>query len=170
MIYFNSVGAAARAITQLKSNRFFQNKGGNPVFFHTMTLIDLTGNAMDENDDCDCCYGALIQREGERCIFLGNNPNGNIRPPPTSKPIESLPTIPIHNAPRGGPGYFNYDPKDNDYGPTAWNEVRNNHEYERYQELKQALQRPLLNKCNSLQSNQSPIDLCENIVNDDCKE
>jgi hypothetical protein len=134
-----------------------------------MSLKDLGGNMLNNNNGCNCCDGALIQREGGICVSLGSADPTAV-PPSTSTSIAQPPSIPNYAAPRGGTGYFNYDPADDDYGPESWNEVTNNPEYKRYKELSETLQRPLLNKCTNSQTNQSPIDLCENELNGECVE
>ena len=164
----DSIAAAARAIVAIESNKFYDNIGGDPIFFHTSNIQDQGGNILKDNSGCGCCDGALIQREGDRCHLL------NIRVPtvshPTPAPFGNPQTIIGRPAPRGGTGYLNYDISDEKYGPKAWEEVSNNPEYFRYKELSNTLRRPLYNKCGSSQVNQSPIDLCENIINDKCNE
>ena len=99
---------------------------------------------------------------------------------PSSAPQNKLiqvPTSPIlteaivTTATRGGVGYFNYNMNDNKYGPRrGWGNVRLNPEHLRYQELLGTLKRSLVNKCEWNNINQSPIDLCENKINNDCDE
>lgn len=75
------------------------------------------------------------------------------------------------SAPVGGLGYFNYNETDLVYGPNGgWGDVRYNVEYLRYEEMSQTLKRPLVNKCNWRNVNQSPIDLCEDKITNDCDE
>ncbi len=75
------------------------------------------------------------------------------------------------NAPIGGIGYFNYNNSDPIYGPSdGWGSVRDNPELLRYEELLPTLRRSLINKCNWNNVRQSPIDLCENKINNDCHE
>jgi len=162
------IAAAAGAVVQLKNNQFSSNKGGNPIFFHNNDVIDLGGNILLNNDGCN---GAFIEREGHRCLYL----NGQVKPtpvtpPPTYSPIALPADIGDHSAPRGGTGYFNYNPVDNVYGPSFWGDVKDNPEHIRYQELMPTLQRSLRNKCEKSSSKQSPIDVCEDKINAECEE
>lgn len=72
-------------------------------------------------------------------------------------------------AERGGIGYFNYDNEDWEFGPKNWSKVRNNAEYLRHELLSKTLRRSLENKCGR-ENQQSPIDLCEDLVNNECYE
>lgn len=96
----------------------------------------------------------------------------------TSRPTHS----PISNAPNeigktsarrgyGGEAYFNYDIDDHKYGPLSggWSNVNGNAEFLRFVELNGTLMRKIENKC-AQDLKESPIDLCDDIINDDCHE
>ena len=83
----NSIAAAARAIVAIESNKFYDNIGGDPIFFHTPSMQDQGGNILKDNSGCGCCDGAYIQREGGRCALL------DIRVPSTPAPIIQLPSM-----------------------------------------------------------------------------
>ncbi len=92
-------------------------------------------------------------------------------PAPTLPATSTAPTPITKTAARGeSQGYFNYNINDNKYGPNGWGEVSDNPEFKRYEELIGTLKRSLVNKCAWLKVNQSPIDLCENKINNDCDE
>jgi hypothetical protein len=121
------------------------------------------------------CNGYWIDGGGKRCIQF-NSASSPISTPQLapvenpSMPKPSTPTTPTE-APRGGVGYFNYDSSDLQYGPNGgWGDVRNNAEHLRFKELSGTLNRKLVNKCNRQDINQSPIDICENKINNECRE
>jgi hypothetical protein len=124
------------------------------------------------------CDGYWINGGGKKCFKFSSAP-GPIAAPhlaPVGNPtvihpsVPSIPTVPTA-APRGGIGYFNYDSNDLQYGPNGgWGNVRNNAEHLRFQELSGTLDRSLVNKCNRKNINQSPIDICEDKKNKDCRE
>lgn len=120
--------------------------------------------------DNGVCNGIFIDRGGSRCVSFKNGTGSSTlipSPKPSQPPASFASTIAV----RGGVGYFNYDINDEEYGPiNGWGKVENNAEFKRYQELERTLQRSLVNKCNWNTVNQSPIDLCENKINNDCKE
>jgi len=156
---------------RFKNNQFTDNSGGNPILFHENDLVDLGDNVFLRNRDCSCCAGAAIQRENRRCILMNNPASDQLAntQSPTASPIENRVPVSTFNAPRGGIGYFNYNPADSRYGPNNWRDVTNNPEFLRYKELEGTHQRSLVNRCND-QSRQSPIDLCEHKINSVCEE
>ena len=118
------------------------------------------------NSQCD---GLWIDRGGKKCVGfrLKSNPSSPTQTPTLPRPPK--PTFSM-TAPRGGSGYFNYDPHDTEYGPYGgWGGVRGNPEQKRYQELSGTLKRSLINKCD-WNVNQSPIDLCGDKINEECGE
>lgn len=142
--------------------------------FLFITYIDSSYNDLGQNvaRDNAVCNGLWIDGRG-RCYAFQSSSN----PSPASEPV-NIPTATtssttiITTAPRGGVGYFNYDIDDNKYGPNndGWGNVRDNPEHLRYEELSSTLRRSLINKCNWKNIHQSPIDLCENKINNDCDE
>ena len=122
------------------------------------TYNDLGGNIAENNGKCN---GIFVERQNGKCIKL------NYDLP--SLPAPTQPAIPT-NAPRGGLGYFNYDKEDDEYGPNGWGDVKYSTDFIRYKELQGTLRRSLINKCNWKNVKQSPIDLCESYINNDCKE
>lgn len=106
-----------------------------------------------------------------KCIIFERSSNDTL-PVETDASNPVPPKTPATNtAQRGGIGYFNYNINDNNFGPnTGWGKVKENPEHLRYQELSSTLKRSLVNKCDWRNINQSPIDLCENKINNDCDE
>ena len=151
---------------RLANNQFIDNVDGETVFFHNNDVVDLNNNVFRNNAGCRCCDGAYIQRERKRCLSLNT-----IIPvtEPTGSPVAPTKSDWEYQAPRGGIGYFNYNKRDTTYGPNNWGRVRENAEHLRYKELSETLQRSLVNKCDT-DAKQSPIDLCDNLINSDCKE
>ena len=169
-ICYISIASAPRAIIRLKNSVFINNRGGEPIFFHENDIIDLGNNVMRDNSDCSCCNGAFLQREGRSCLFINTDIGSVGTQPPTYSPV-ALPSLNTElKAPRGGTGYFNYNLADSQYGPENWGDVRDNAEHLRYKEMQETLgDRSLDNKCD-LDSNQSPIDLCDYKINSECHE
>ncbi len=125
---------------------------------------DLGENKAEGNNDCN---GVWVDRGLRSCESFRDSRN---TVPPTASPIDNSPVYSATTAPIGGVGYFNYNMTDSTYGPSAWGNVRENAEYLRYNELAGTLKRSLVNKCDWKNVNQSPIDLCENKINNSCDE
>ena len=105
--------------------------------------------------------------------------------PPITAPNQSPTPIPPANkiTPRGGIGYFNYDPTDKDcgvgerverngkvfYENMGWHRVKENPEHNRWKELWSIHRRDLSNRC-KVETKQSPIDLCDTHINYECRE
>lgn len=124
-------------------------------WFSDFSLTDHGGNVAHENSGCN---GVWIDRGLRSCIpFLYNS-------------VTATNVTAVETAPVGGIEYFNYNESDKMYGPTNWGRVRNNAEYLRYNELKGTLKRSLVNKCNRKSVSQSPIDLCDDKINNECYE
>jgi len=157
------------------ANTFTSNGGRNPVYFQGINFTDLGGNIASLNNGCN---GIFITDQTNRCRTF-SSVNAQVTSGPSSPPISfartSFPTTALlpsnGTTPRGGPGYFNYNPSDSQYGPMfgGWKSVTGNAQYLRWKALSDQHQRSLANKCdNSI--GQSPIDLCENYLNADCME
>ena len=132
---------------------------------------DLGGNVAKGNTFCN---GIWIDRGGSRCIaFFDRIATASTTSAPSGTPTSTYTIIHPHvqeQSPRGGVGYYNYDINDNLFGPHNWGEVEESFEYKRLKELSGTLNRSLLNKCDWNNINQSPIDLCEDKINNDCRE
>jgi len=164
-----AIGIAPSAPMLLSNNIFRQNIDGNSIFFHDSSYTDNGGNVAEGNDACN---GMYIDRGGKICIVFSQLSDlvTAPHPSPLHPPTPSLPMTSM-TAPRGGIGYFNYDANDGVYGPSSgWGGVRDNAEHLRYKELSSTLKRSLVNKCDWVNVNQSPIDLCDNKINNDCGE
>ena len=141
---------------------------------------------------CNGIYNLI----GRKCIEFDENGPLSVAPTQFSLPVTYSPS----HAPTpgdsssgdsssgdyevGGPGYFNYNPNDKDFGPgklidednleyvdIGWRNVRDNPEHLRWKELQPTHKRDLPNVCAKPDlKRQSPIDLCENVINAECKE
>ena len=158
------------------ANSFTSNGGRNPIYFQGLNFTDLGGNSASLNNGCNGIYiadGTPAQCRTFRSVKV------QVTSTPSSPPIYSATTsfptaaLPLSDdtTPRGGLGYFNYDPSDSAYGPVnnGWKTVTGNAEYKRWLALSDQHERSLSNKCDS-SFGQSPIDLCDNYLNADCIE
>jgi hypothetical protein len=171
----------------MAANKVVSNFGRSPIFVDGSSFIDFGGNNATGNDGCN----GVFFTDKATCVPFSER---TLNVPSTAlpkKPVivhsdylsSSLPRSGI--TPRGGRGYFNYDPNDAEFGPgikqeinqrggshfvrNGWKNVVGNTEYIRWKELSPTHNRSLENKC-SLDNGQSPIDLCEKYINTDCVE
>lgn len=171
----SAVGSTLGSHVSMIANTFTSNQGRNPVYFQGINFTDIGGNVASMNNGCN---GIFIADQSARCKKFSSE-SVQVTSGPTSPPMSSartsFPTAALSRSngttPRGGTGYFNYDPIDSQYGPMfgGWKTVTGNAEYLRWKALSDQHQRSLANKCDS-SFGQSPIDLCENYLNADCME
>ena len=115
-----------------------------------------------------------FQRGGNKCTHFLNEVPVLMTSGPTHSPIENISDKIGETSARrgfGGEAYFNYNKDDHMYGPMSggWSNVNGNAEFLRWEELKGTLMRDIENKC-AQDLKESPIDLCDNIINADCEE
>jgi hypothetical protein len=170
----------------MAANLFVGNLGRNPIYIENSEVTDMGGNNATGNNGCNGIFVA----ERSQCVpFNDQRANTSISLGPSPVTVDGdflTSSVPRSGTtPRGGSGYFNYDPNDYDYGPgvmqktnqrgafhfahNGWANVVGNAEYIRWNELSPTHNRSLANKC-SLDSGQSPIDLCEKNINSKCIE
>lgn len=145
-IYSNSASEVL-----LRGNTFHRNVNGLVVIAIGSLLKDEGGNEATKNNICNGLYNALYP---QWCLYFKDTPPSTV---PALAPSTPSPTA---GTPRGGVGYFNYDPSDNDYGPENWGDVQKTDEYNRWLELDKYHHHNLNNRC-STSTRQGPIDVCD---------
>jgi len=135
----------------LTDNEFVQDTVGLPIVIMGSLLNDQGGN-IAATKTCNGIYNTFYHNY---CLYFKASSSTDPSVP-AAAPVTPGPTT---GTPRGGDGYFNYDPSDTIYGPEKWGNVQDTDEFNRWSELNQNHQHDLSNEC-STSTKQGPIDVC----------